>query len=126
MRLHGGVGAFEFDGLLDAGDGIDGAAKNVGFGVAVDVAGGLLHFDDLGLSLKTVEEKDAGIFGQAQSGSDLGKLRFLEFAVMLDFLVELHGFGDGCPGGAILFVFLGGGPVDERCRGVPPTRRVRR
>ena len=32
---------------------------------------------------------------------------------MLDLLVELHGFGDGCAGGAILLVFLGGGPIDE-------------
>ena len=59
VRLHSGVGAFESDGLFHAGDGIDGAAKDVGFGVADDVADGLLHFDDLRLALKTVEEKDA-------------------------------------------------------------------
>jgi hypothetical protein len=44
VRLDGGVGAVEFDGLLKAGHGIDGAAENVGFGIAVEVAGGLLNF----------------------------------------------------------------------------------
>src|ERR1035441_4753343 len=57
VRLHRGVGALEFDDLLEAGHGIDGAAKNVGFGVAVDVAGGLLNFYNLGLALKTVEQE---------------------------------------------------------------------
>ena len=71
VSLHGGVGAVEFDGLLEAGHRIDGAAENVGFGVAVDVAGGLLDFHDLGFALKTVEQKYAGIFGQAESGGDL-------------------------------------------------------
>ena len=33
---------------------------------------------------------------------------------MFDFLVELHGFGDGRSGGAVFFVLLGGGPVDQR------------
>jgi hypothetical protein len=41
--------------LLDAGDGVEGAAEDVGFAAAIDVAGGLLHFDDLGLALEVVE-----------------------------------------------------------------------
>ena len=97
VSLYGGVSAVEFDGLLGAGDGIDGAAEDVAFGVAVDVAGGLLNFVELRLALEIVEQEDAGIFGEAQSGSDLRKLGFLEFVLVFEFFVELDGFGDGAP-----------------------------
>ena len=51
--------------------------KNVALGVPVDVALGLLKFDELRLSLKIVEQEDAGVLGQAKSGSDLRKHGFL-------------------------------------------------
>src|ERR1035437_5302491 len=57
VRLHRRGGALEFDDLLEAGHGLEGATENVGFGVAVDVAGGLLNFYNLGLALKTVEQE---------------------------------------------------------------------
>ena len=65
MGLHRSVGAVEFDDLFEAGHGIDGGAKNVAFGVAVYVPGGLLNFYDLRLAFKTVEQKYSGILGQA-------------------------------------------------------------
>ena len=55
VGLDFGVGAIEFDGLFLSGDGIDGSAENVALGVAIDVAGGLLDFDELRLSLKVIE-----------------------------------------------------------------------
>ncbi len=53
----------EFDGLLEAGYGIDGAAKDIALSVAVDVAGDLLNLVELRLALETVEQEDAGILG---------------------------------------------------------------
>ncbi len=64
-------------------------------------------------ALKTVEQKDAGIFGQAQAGSDFGEQGFGALVFIVDFFVELRGFGDGGGGGAVAFEFVGGGPVDE-------------
>ena len=114
MGLHRGVGAIEFDGLLKAGHGINGAAEDVAFGVAVDVASSLLKLYDLRLTLKAVEQEHSRILGQAKSGRDLGELRFFPFALLFDFFVELHSFRDRCSGGAIFFVLFGGGPVDQR------------
>ena len=116
MGLSRGMGAFEFDGLLGAGQGIDGAAKDVGLGVAANVAGGLLDFHELRLSLKTIEEKDTGGFRQAKSRGDLRELGFRAFAILFKFLVEFSGFGNGSSGGALFLVLLGGRPVDERAR----------
>jgi len=110
VGLNGGVVAREFDGLFQAGEC---TAENVGSGTLVDVAGGLLDFDNFRFALKTVEQKYAGIVGQAKSGGDLGELRFLAVALLFDFLVELDGFGGGLSGSALSFVFFGGGPVDE-------------
>ena len=70
VSLNFGVGAFEFDGDFESGDGIDGAAEDVGFSVAVDVASGLLDLKDLRLALKVVEQKDAGVFGKTEAGGD--------------------------------------------------------
>ena len=114
VGLGGGVGAFEFDGLFGAGQGIDGSAKDVGLGVAADVAGGLLDFHKLRLSLKTIEEKDAGGFREAKSRGDLWELGFRTFAILFKFLVEFSGFGNGSSGGALFLILLGGRPVDER------------
>src|SRR5581483_8915778 len=55
MRLYRGVRAFEFDGLLQACNGIDRATEDVAFGVAVYVACALVKFNELGLTLIVVE-----------------------------------------------------------------------
>ena len=55
VGLYFCVGAIEFDGLFLSGNGIDGSAENVALGVAIDVAGGLLDFDELRLPLKVIE-----------------------------------------------------------------------
>ena len=115
MSVHNSVFAFEFHGLLGAGDGVNGSTKNVAASVAVDIALELLHFDKLGLALKVIEQKDAGIFGKAQSRRNLGKMRFFEGALGVGFLVEGFGFGDGA-GSALFLVLFGGRPVDERGR----------
>ena len=59
MGLHGGVLALKFDGLFGAGDWVDRSAQDIAFGVTVDVAGGLLDFNQLRLALKSVEQKNA-------------------------------------------------------------------
>ena len=114
MSLDFGVGAVEFDGCLSAGDGIDRTAKDVSLGVAVDVAGGLLDFIDLGFSLKVVEEKYAGVFGKAESGGDLWEQGLLALTFLFQFLVELNRFRGRGAGSALLLIFFSGGPIDER------------
>ena len=115
VGLNLGVRAIEFDGLLESGDGIDGAAEDVALGIAVDVAGGLLNLDDLRLALKIVEQKDAGIFGQAKSGRDVREVRLPRARLRARVLCRVAtASGDGGAGGAIFLVFVGGGPVDER------------
>ena len=104
-----GVSAFEFDGLLDAGDRVDGRAENVSFRVVVQIPGGLLNLVELGLALETVEQEDSGILGQAQSGRDAGKIGGL---LVFEFLIELNGFRNGGAGGAVFLVFFCGGPID--------------
>ena len=64
-----------------------------------------------GSALKGVEQINAGRFGKAEAGSDLGEFGFFEIAIVFDLLVELDRFRRGRPGGAVLFVFLGGGPI---------------
>jgi hypothetical protein len=108
MGLDGGVSAIEFDGLLESGNGIDRALKDVDLSVAVDVAGGLIDFDELGLALKVVEEEDAGIFREAEAGRDLGHGDVGAF----EFFIEFDCGGRRGLGDAILLVSLCGGPVD--------------
>ncbi len=79
----------------------------------VDVALGLLHFNQLRLALKIIEQEDAGIVGEAQARGDLGKVRQFGCAVGVGFFVDGGGFGDG-GGGAVFLVFFGGGPVHQR------------
>ena len=114
VGLHGGVSAVEFNGLFRASNRVERAAEDVAFGVTNEVAGGLLDFDDLGFALKAVEQKYTRIFRKTETGGDLRELGFLDFAIVVDFLVELHGFRDGGSGGAVPFEFFGGGPVNER------------
>ena len=115
MGVDGGVFALKFDGLLGAGDGVESSAKNVGAGVAVDVTFGLLHFNQLRPAFKIIEQEDAGRFGKAESGCDLRETGFREETVGFGFffLVESGSLGDG-GSGTVLFVFFGGGPVDQR------------
>ena len=47
------------------------------------------------LALKTVEQKNAVIFGQAETGGDFGEEGLGAVVLIFDFLVELRGFGDG-------------------------------
>ena len=106
VDVQGCVFAFEFHGLLGVGDGGEGSAKNVAADVAVDVPLGLLHFYELGFALKIIEQEDAGIFREAQSGGDLRKVGAFGFAGVgfLGFFVERGGFGNG-GGGAVFLVF---------------------
>ena len=84
--------------------------------MTVDVALGLLHFVELRLALKVIQQEDAGIFWEAKSGSNLRKVRALGFAVggFLLFLVECSGLGNG--GGAVSLVFFGSRPIHQRGR----------
>ena len=125
MGVQGGVFAFEFDGLLWRWRASDGSAKDVALAIPIDVAFGLLHLDELRLALKVVEQEDAGIFGQAQSGSDLRKVRLVGFAVGVAFLVDEGGFGDGGGGGGLSRTFRW--PANPPARKeVLPIRRARR
>lgn len=105
------VFAIEFNGCLGA---VDGGTKDVGLGVAVDIALVLLNFNQLRLALEVIEQKHSGKFRQSQAGSDLGKARLLGFTVGVGFLIDEGGFGDGWRGSAVFLVLLGGGPIDER------------
>src|SRR6202008_4289593 len=86
VRLDGGVRAFEFDRLFSSIDRIDCALKDVDLGIAVNVAGGLIDFEELRLTLKVVEKEDAGVFRNAQATCNLkqGSLSAFEFFVELD------------------------------------------
>ena len=113
MGVQNSMFAFEFHGLLGVGDGGERSAKNVAPEVAVNVALGLLHFDELRLALIRVEQEDAGIFREAQPGGDFWKVGAFGFAVDVSFFVEGSGLGDG-GNGAVLLVFFGGRPIYQR------------
>jgi hypothetical protein len=102
------VGAFEFDGLLESGDRIDGAFEDVDLGIAVDIAGGLIDFEELGLPLKIVQQEDAGVFWDAETGNNFGEGGF----DAVQFFIEFDGLGGWS--GTILCIFFCGGPVDQR------------
>jgi len=112
MRLDGRVGAVEINGLLEAGHGIDRSAQDVAFGIAVDVASGLVQFDKLRLALEIIEKENAVRFGNAKARSDLGQLSFLKLTFFLEFFIELHGFRRSRR--TIFFEFVGRGPIDQR------------
>jgi len=64
--------------------------------------------------LKVVEQKDAGVFGKTEAWGDEREGGFCFFRFVLEFLIELDGFGGRGGGGALVLVFVGGGPVDKR------------
>jgi hypothetical protein len=73
----------------------------------------LLHFDQLGLALKVIEQEHAGVFWEAETGSDLGKVGPFGFAISVSFLIEGGGLGDG-GGEAVFLILFGGRPIDQR------------
>ena len=113
VREEGGVLAIEFDVRFGPQGGINGSAKNAGFGSATHVAFVLLELVELRLAFEVVEKIHAGKFGKVKAGSDFGKMRFFGFAFGVGFLVDEVGFGDGRSGGAVFLELPCGGPIDE-------------
>jgi hypothetical protein len=116
VRLHAGVRAVDLDVPLDATDRVEGPADKTAFRGLGHIEGVLLDLDQLRFALKTVEQENTRIVRQVQSGGNLGKGGgFLGCAFIRDFFVELHRLGHGCGAGSpVFFVFVGGGPVDQR------------
>src|SRR5208283_4164513 len=80
--------------------------------VGIQVAAGLLNLGELRLILVGIEEINATLIGQAQTGGDLGCARFGGLALGFEFLIEF-GCLRGCAREAAFLVFFGGVPVDH-------------
>ena len=103
--------------LLEAGDGVDGAAQDVGLGVAAHVSHGLLDFHDLRFALKAVEEEiPTESSGRRSPGATSGRWASSRSFCCSISLSSCTASRDRGSGGArsCSYFSAGGRPVDER------------